>query len=188
MRMTKWLITQAVYLATSSLNLAIYVLALILNPRAKRLGIYIEDPASLEAPLGETKGTIGGTPDIEMGRTGTITLDDNIILPTLTHKNEPSTDSCASSGLSMSKPDFHLPLPAVWVADGHSQYDLAYDGYSPPATPLETPGWHSSTLPSAPELDREHTDSYFPKAESSDRVAELAAYGQDEKKDEGGVV
>jgi hypothetical protein len=158
-----------VYLATSFLNLVIWGLALVLNPRAKRLGIWIGDSpaaATSTVPASGHGATGAAVVDVELG-TGAIALDDgrafeHNVVPTL------------SAGYN--KPDmsqhFELKLPHAPYA-GHSSSagpgagagadakagDYSYD-YSPPVTPLETPGggYDRSSYFSSATLNTLHED------------------------------
>lgn len=161
----------AVYLATSFLNLLIWGLALVLNPRAKRLGIWVGD----DVPANATATGANGAPaavvvDTELG-SGAIALDEgkhfeHNVVPTL------------SAGYN--KPDmstFELKHPHAPFATGSQSTkagDYGYD-YSPPATPLDTP---------APGYDR---SSYFSSATLAEDAADVGDYGKDGKK-EGGIV
>lgn len=162
---------QAVYLATSFLNLLIWGLALVLNPRAKRLGIWVGD----DVPANATATGANGAPaavvvNTELG-SGAIALDEgkhfeHNVVPTL------------SAGYN--KPDmstFELKHPHAPFATGSQSTkagDYGYD-YSPPATPLDTP---------APGYDR---SSYFSSATLAEDAADVGDYGKDGKK-EGGIV
>lgn len=135
----------AVYLSTSMLNFIIWVLALILNPRAKRQGISLS-----QLPRGKGAGAnAAGADPIGAGQ-----IDMEAIvgtLPVLTSTGgadlppHPSS-STDGSGTGKKNVELSLPLPAprfMQDASAPNGYKYAYDD-SPPVTPLETPGEYST--------------------------------------------